>query len=247
MYRLTIMAMGIVGALLTPPLNEAGAQDVDADELLAVFDAVALGGPDNDQGRIYRWKDGISVRFTGAAAVRHLEWAENQLLELQQLSGLDIRREDSIGADLLVVFVGTFDEVLEGLYNDLIDEFVAGPERRTALLSGFRDADAVCAGQIVASGSRLSGGIVFIPRDQLSPVVRSCISAQFARVMGLPFAAPEHIPSALAAASPYAHLTRLDQALLRLLYHPRMKAGLARDDALTIARSVSPELLTSGQ
>ena len=247
MVRLGIAALLVFAMFTAVQPKSSAAQDVDAEDLIRLFDAVALGGSGNEQGRVFKWRSDVSVRFTGVAAVRHVGWAEAQLDELGSLTGLTLSREDSIGADLLVVFVNTFDDVLEGRYNQLIDQFVAGEERRTALLDGFREAGAVCAGQVVATGNRLTSGIVFVPRDQLAPVVRSCISAQFARVMGLPFAASERTDSALAESSPHSHLTTLDRALLRLLYHPRMKAGLSRTDALTIARSVLPELLTSAQ
>jgi hypothetical protein len=239
------MAAFLLAMTFLIPAVPAASQTVTSDQILELFDRAALGGRDRINGQVYRWQGAATVRFTGAAAVRHLDWTRNQLADLSALTGLDLQVVDTIGADILVVFVDRFDDVLSGRYNALIDEFVAGPERREALLAGFRKAGAVCAGQIVATGSTLSGGIVLIPRDQLSPVVRSCISAQLSRVMGLPFAAPENAISVLASGSPYSHTTVLDKLVLRLLYHPRMKAGLGREDALTIARSVMPELLTS--
>lgn len=242
--RGAIAAVLLAITFFAPPV-QASSEAVTSERLLALFDATALGGSARENGRVFRWQAPVTVRFTGAGAVRHLAWADDQLAELSALSGLDLQRVDTIGADILVVFVDSFENVLEGKYNQLLDGFVAGPERREALLAGFRAAGAVCAGQVVATGSRLSGGIVLIPRDQLSPVVRSCISAQLSRVMGLPFAATDDVPSVLAAATPHSHLTEHDRLVLRLLYHPRMKAGLNRADALTIARSVMPELLTS--
>jgi len=33
--------------------------------------------------------------------------------------------------------------------------------------------------------------------------------------------------------------------MLLMLYHPRMRAGITRDDARTVARSILPEILTA--
>ena len=82
---------------------------------------------------------------------------------------MTLSREDSIGADLLVVFVNTFDDVLEGRYNQLIDQFVAGEERRTALLDGFREAGAVCAGQVALQRVKMKFTTQTLPRRSALP------------------------------------------------------------------------------
>lgn len=225
----------------------AVAQESAGSEALRVFETAAFGDPARTDSTLYRWANGVTLRFTGTAAVRHQAWAEEQIGELRDLTGLDLRRIDRIGADILVVFVESFEQVTDGDYNDLLDRFVVGAERRDALLEGFRQADTVCAGQVVARGNVLTGGIVFIPRDQMAPVVRSCISAQLTRLLGLPFAVPAEMRSVLAVNSPHAHLTGPDRLALQLLYHPRMRAGMSRADAATVARSVLPEILARGE
>jgi hypothetical protein len=239
-----LAAIGLVCGLAVP-LVQANAQTAVSEDLLALFEATALGPADRERSNIFRWRGDVTIRFTGQAAVRHRAWADEQIAEINALTDLDIQRIDSIGADVLVVFVDSFGDVLAGRYNELLDNFSAGEARREALLEGFRQTGAVCAGQIVAEGSQLTGGIIFIPRDQLSPVIRSCISTQLVRVLGLPFAAPEGAMSVLAGASPHSHLTGLDRLTLRLLYHPRMRAGMSRKDAATIARSVLPEVMAA--
>lgn len=232
-----LVAMAVNGPLAAKAQESSGA------EALRVFETAAFGDSVQLVSALYRWEGGVTVRFTGTAAVRHRAWAEEQLEELRELSGLDLRRIDQIGADILVVFVEGFEQVTAGKYNDLLDRFVAGAGRRDALLEGFRRAETVCAGQVVARGNVLTGGIVFIPRDQMAPVVRSCISAQITRLLGLPFAVPDDARSVLAINSPHAHLTRPDRLAIQLLYHPRMRAGMSREDAATVARSVLPEIL----
>ncbi|WP_416897852.1 MAG: DUF2927 domain-containing protein [Minwuia sp.] len=222
------------------------AQVLPEADISAAFDQAAFGPGSRDDARVYRWRGPVRVRHIGPAAPRHLAWVRDQIAELSELTGLDIEETAGIDSDLSVVFVPTFQSVLDGDYNELLDQFTATTERRDALLEGFRRTEAVCAGQITAQGNELESGIVFIPRDQLSPVIHSCISAQLARMMGLPFALPPEAPSVLAAYSPHSHLTGLDRTLLRLLYHPRMTAGTPRDDAMTITRSVMTSLRSAG-
>ncbi len=185
------------------------------------------------------------MRFVGRAALTHHRWAEEQLAELSALSGRNISRIDGIGADIVLVFVPSFQDVTDGKYNELLDRFAINAERRDYLLQSYRDSDAVCAGQVNARGNRLIGGIVFVPVDQLAPVIRSCISAQLTRLMGLPFAAGDGVASTLSVGSPHSHLTELDRLMLRLLYDPRMKPGMSRKNAGTIARSVLPSVRAS--
>lgn len=239
--RLLVAAAFLVGIQLTfAAVPDARAED-EASIRLA-FTEAAFGPTDRTGASLFRWQGDVTVRFTGQAAGRHRSWADDQLTELRLLTGIELRRIDSIGADILVVFTDSFSDVVDGKYNELLDRFVAGEVRREALLEGFRRSGAICAGQVVARGNMLTGGIVFIPRDQLSPVVRACISAQFMRVMGLPFPIGGEARSVLTTNSPFSHLTDVDRVLLKLLYHPRMRAGLGRTDAAIIVRSILPQL-----
>jgi len=231
----------VVAAAL--PFSGQADDGLSTEDVLAAFDQAALGPADREGAQLYRWQKDVSVRFVGQTTSRQQAWAEAQLAEFEAATGQTVQRIDSIGADVLVVFVASFDDVLDGQYNDLLDRFALNDARRDQLLEGYRQSEAVCAGQINARGNGLSGGIVFIPTDQLSPVVHACIAAQMSRVMGLPFAVDANVRSALASDSPHSHLTRLDRVMLRLLYDPRMKSGMSRRNALTIARSVLPSVM----
>jgi len=237
-WRLPTQYPNWVSIILVTVVLMGAPRGADAQTAAELFDATAFGPAERTGGGIYRWEEAPTVRLTGPSARRHRQWVTDQVEELADLTGLSLSRIDSIGADILVVFVDSFDDVLAGNYNDLLDRYSAGPERRDSILTGFRQTGAVCAGQVVAQNNRLTAGIVFIPRDQLAPVVRACISAQLTRVMGLPFAAPKSAGSALAEDSPHSHLTPLDRTAIRLLYHPRMRPGLSRTDAATVVRSV---------
>lgn len=226
--------------------SESGAVLTNA-EMLTAFDGAAFGPADRTDPRLYRWPTGqsISVRMIGSSPAPYRGWVTGHLTALADLTGLDIRETDGIGADVIVAFVPNFSDVLDGRYNDLLDRFVATGDRRDGLLKGYRAARAVCAGQVNARGSDMAEAIVFVPTDHMPPVVHACIAAQISRILGLPFALPQGVPSTLASASPFAHLTELDRIMLLMLYHPRMQAGITRVDARTVARSILPEILSA--
>ena len=60
--------------------------------------------------------------------------------------------------------------------------------------------------------------------------------------LGLPNDSNLINPSIFSDRSRRTDLTRTDLIILKTLYDPRMKAGLPRDDALVLARSVIAEL-----
>ena len=60
--------------------------------------------------------------------------------------------------------------------------------------------------------------------------------------MGLPNDSNDVYPSIFNDKGRLDDLSEQDVLLLRLLYDPRMKAGMSRDDALNTARRILPEL-----
>lgn len=213
-------------------------------QVLEAFDIAAFGPADRPDPHLYRWPAdaALTLRMTGNAPERYRGWVASQADGLTALTGLRIDISSAIGADVVIVFVPHFGDVLDGRYNDLLDRFVASESRRDSLLDGYRAAGAVCAGQVNARGTHLAEAIIFVPTDRMAPVAHACIASQLARIMGLPFALPPEQPSTLATDSPFAHLTELDRTMLQMLYHPRMRAGISRDDARTVALSVLPEI-----
>jgi Protein of unknown function (DUF2927) len=224
--------------------DTAGTASLSGTQILDAFDTAAFGPADRPDPHLYRWSNDkpVTVRMTGDAPARFRQWTEAQIERLAALTGLQISTTQGIGADVIIAFVPRFDEVLDGHYNDLLDRFVASDSRRDSLLSGYRAAGAVCAGQVNARGTHLAEAIVFIPIDRMAPVAHACIVSQLSRIMGLPFALPGDQPSTLAIDSPHAHLTELDHTMLRMLYHPRMRAGITRSDARIVALSILPEM-----
>ena len=155
--------------------DEAEFASLSGTRILDAFDTAAFGPADRPDPHLYRWPTDsqVTVRMTGDAPARFRQWTEAQIARLSALTGLRISITQGIGADVIIAFVPRFDEVLDGRYNDLLDRFVASDSRRDSLLSGYRAAGAVCAGQVNARGSHLAEAIVFIPIDRMAPAVRT--------------------------------------------------------------------------
>ncbi|MEC9346521.1 MAG: DUF2927 domain-containing protein [Pseudomonadota bacterium] len=240
------LVLAVVLMALALPVT-GRAQSLSDRDIVTAFDMAAFGPASRTGASLYRWDGAVRFRVAGESPERYRRWVEAQLAALSDLTGLDMRRVDTIDADVVVVFVPSFRAVTDGAYNNLLDRYVSGAERRESLLAGYRQAGAVCAGQVNARGSALVGGIVFVPLDRMAPVVHACVAAQLTRVIGLPFALASDLPSVLATDSPWSHLSELDRMLVRMLYHPRMSGGLRREDARIVAQSVLPEIKATSE
>ena len=73
-------------------------------------------------------------------------------------------------------------------------------------------------------------------------MLKSCIVEETTQVMGLPNDSSDVRPSIFNDRGGLDDLSGQDVLLLRLLYDPRLKAGMTRDEALATARRILPEL-----
>jgi hypothetical protein len=93
-------------------------------------------------------------------------------------------------------------------------------------------------------GGALATVTVLIPVDGKTPrQLRRCILEETTQSMGLVNDAPDVGYSLFNSKGGVVdEVTPHDRILLRLLYHPRIRAGMGRAEALRIAREVLPEL-----
>jgi len=93
-------------------------------------------------------------------------------------------------------------------------------------------------------GGALITVTVIIPVDGKTPAqLRRCILEETTQSMGLVNDAPDVGFSLFnSKGGAVDEVTPHDRILLRLLYHPRIRAGMGRAEALRIAREVLPEL-----
>jgi hypothetical protein len=216
-----------LAALICAPGQAAA---IAADELLFFFDTLALmrgrqrGEP--RPGRVRKWPGPVVVRTRGVRATRHREAIVSLLAEVSGLSGL---------AFTLAPRVGPLDNLVT-LY------FLSRREMRRL----YPDTDALCYTQTRSAG----GGVLRTARVRIGHGFEDCLHHEFMHALGFDnhwpgLATGIGAPSALAgrfAPERARGFSEWDRMAIRLLYDHRLSPGMARNEALAVARRVIAEL-----
>ncbi|MEM7507409.1 MAG: DUF2927 domain-containing protein [Pseudomonadota bacterium] len=124
-----------------------------------------------------------------------------------------------------------------------------GDEGLLALFEGLFSDDLICSGTMLrrtGPDGELTGEIghalVFI-RAELPQVLRqSCIEEEIVQGMGLIRDDDAVRPSLFNEDEEFALMTTHDEYLLRILYDPRLRAGMTEEEAMPIVRRIAGEL-----
>ena len=143
---------------------------------------------------------------------------------------------------------------------------VLTPEARTDLMENYADdkrfndgmlsdwtkrLSIPCAGTIFSRsrdeddnsfGGEITGAFLFIKAETEGLYRESCFHEEVAQAFGLTNDHPEVRPSIFNDDNEFALLTEHDEMLLRILYDPRIKAGMSRAEAAPLARQIAVEL-----
>ncbi|MBX2855234.1 MAG: DUF2927 domain-containing protein [Rhodobacteraceae bacterium] len=143
---------------------------------------------------------------------------------------------------------------------------VLTPEARTDLMESYADdkrfndgmlsdwtkrLSIPCAGTIFsrsqdaddeAFGGEITGAFLYIKAETEGLYRESCFHEEVAQAFGLTNDHPEVRPSIFNDDNEFALLTEHDEMLLRILYDPRIKAGMSRAEAAPLAREIAQEL-----
>jgi hypothetical protein len=94
------------------------------------------------------------------------------------------------------------------------------------------------------SGTDIYTDAIAIIRAELPDLSRrACYYEELAQGMGLPNDSPRARPSLFNDTSEFAVLTALDENMLRTLYDPRLRPGMAEREARPIIRRIAAELM----
>jgi hypothetical protein len=217
------------------------AEAPDDRTVLDAFGRIAFGSEyvaDPDP-RLQKWTRPIRWR---SYEYLLLETEERRFLDahiarLARLTGLEIAQAESWPeANLAVLFVP------EHRYAAMIERYLARGRRH--LLP--RLAGTTCLGLLRhdRSSHEIEDAVVIIPLDRARArgLATACIAEETTQVMGL-LNDSDEVPGTLFNDRGTAlDLTPLDELMLRLLYHPRLAAGMRRGEALAVAREVLPAL-----
>lgn len=203
------------------------------DDLLKFFDTLALFRTVGQQKRarptrVRKWMAPVVVRARGAGAVAHRETVQAVLAETSALTGLNFRHAGGARSlDNLVTIYFLSKEEMERLYG-------AGTTN-------------LCYTQ-----TRGRGGALRTARVRVREGFEDCLHHEFMHALGFDNHWPGH-KTGVGASSALANrhsaerangYSEWDRLAIRLLYDPRIKPGMPRDEALTIAERIIPEIAT---
>jgi len=191
-------------------------------------------GPDPMVLRKWRVPLRVHIDHRVADQALHVRLIEAHLGQLAQITGHPIQRVDS-AADANV-------EVLLVRQQDLESAWRAGADD-ARIPKGT-----LCLARIWTHGSEIRRALVAIPVDQarLHGKLVSCIVEELTQILGLPNDSDRVYPSIFNDRSTDQLLSGLDLLLLKLLYDPRLKAGMGPDQVRRAGARVLRELEAAG-
>ncbi len=231
----------LLAALALPALPSTGAAEPPADAaVLDAFAKIALGNefaaePDP---RLKKWTQPVRWR---SYAELPLEGGERDFLDrhlerLRRLTGLDFAEAGRWPeTNFAILFVR------EDRFEYWIDRYIE-PSRRSMLARLARSA---CLGFLrhhrVTFEIEFAVAIIPVERARARGLMQSCIAEETTQVLGL--LNDVDMPGTLFNDTGKPRdLTPLDELLVRLLYHPGLRPGMRRGEALAAARRALPAL-----
>jgi hypothetical protein len=227
-------------ALLFAAWPLGAAAEPPAEAVLDAFARIAFGNefaPEADP-RLQKWAQPIRWRSYEYLPLVDGERAflERHMVRLARLTGHDwAPAETWPEANFIILFVP------EDRYEAVIQRYLA-PQRRHLLA---QHAGTSCLGLVRHHRAtfEIELAVVIIPveRARGRGLMNSCIAEETTQALGLLNDA--EVPGTLFNDAGEARdLTPLDEILVRLLYHPSLRAGMRRAEALAAARAALPRL-----
>jgi hypothetical protein len=197
-----------------------------------------------------RWAAPVRIGLRFGASVPAAQQARDRAAviayadRLSRLTGHPIRVTDT-SPNFWVYVVG------EGERRQLAPEW-------TTLFAGVRPADfravtemdlrTFCLVLSISEGdAAVYSGALAVIRAELPDALRlSCFHEEIAQGLGLANDSPRARPSIFNDDEEFALLTRLDEAMLRILYDPRLRPGMREAEARPIVETIAAELMPGG-
>ena len=204
------------------------------------FDRVALHREftRGTEPRVLKWEDPIRIHIGHGAYVgdADLAFLRRHIRLLSDLSGIEMSYvQQSTESNFRILFVAREDFTRTAVANyDGDPQRVKQVARRANCLTLF-EGDGGPMTRVTV--------IIHVDRARARDMLRRCMAEETTQSMGLVNDAPDIGPSLFNDATyKIVELNAHDRSLLRMLYHPRLRAGMSREEALTIAREILPEV-----
>jgi len=253
---LTIIVASTMDKVYRPPETHAHKTVASSDDLLAFFEEAVFPDEGQTQGIVHRWENSIKIFVFGYPYVRNLAELNTGMDVLSRLTGREIEFSERKSSNFALYFSSH-----RRISNMMASQGV--PREDDQSKQGNSHEVALCRVQVSAQKGRLGPGYALIATDLLRAnnrslesqgkywngpevISASCIMEELMNGVGFVDDSDRARPSVLNS-YPEQHQTfsANDKLLIRTLYDPRLKAGMARDEALSIARQVIEELVAA--
>jgi hypothetical protein len=247
-----LLARGLLRTDGGGPDTRYGARDLLRNfERIAFYEEYVRGGglrrAADTPGRLKRWPGPVRVTAEFGASVPPAQRTrdENSLraytARLARVTEHPITYTEGGSANFHVLFMGEDDRAralrrIRALVPD-IDANALGiirdlPRAVHCLVFAFSEDP---------GGQRYDQAIAFIRAEHPDLMRRSCIHEEVAQGLGLANDSPRARPSIFNDDDEFALLTSHDEMLLRMLYDPRLEAGMTLDEARPVLRRILAE------
>ncbi len=99
-----------------------------------------------------------------------------------------------------------------------------------------------CFAKFFTKKNVITAAIAVFPDHRPKDHMRACVVEEITQVLGLSNDSDNVNPSIFNDTSPYFELTEHDRWMLKMFYDPRIKAGMSRDEAMKVGRTVLDEI-----
>lgn len=162
---------------------------------------------------------------------------------LAAISGLKIRMTSLKNANYIVMFLNRDEQIsltpklaenIPQLVPTIVQEIQNSPRNIFCVAYALSSAD---------KPTDYSGAVILIKSEHAQIMRDSCIQEEMTQALGLANDGPEIRPSIFNDDEEFAILTRHDEALLKMLYDPRLRVGMTPDHARPLLKQVAQDAL----
>jgi hypothetical protein len=215
----------------------------DARTLLRDFDRIALGREYGAGSGLMRWEHPVTIDVMFGASVPESQRAQVRIhvaryaRQLSSRSGHPVRLGGT--QPNFTVFVVSEGE-RRGLSTHLTARAPGLADRTKAMLVHMAPTE-LCMVAAVPHADRTQGyraAVAVIRAELPDRLLAACIEEEIAQGLGLSNDGREGTPSLFNDNAAWARLTPCDEQLLALLYHPHLRSGMSRADAMAAAEAI---------
>ncbi len=204
------------------------------EDIVRLFETVVFGSeldPKLASAAIGKWQSPIRLAIRGKPGDRHLEFLGVHVATLEKLTGLSIAlAKPGEEANITVVFVprAQMSKIQIGGVEPNLIERLAAP-----------------GGCYFVSWQKpvgtLIGAAIVVNTDRDMARINHCLLEELTQTLGLPNDTDILRPSIFSDNDYLLELSRPDEIVVRALYDPRLKPGMAKAEALKIAPTIIRE------